>query len=105
MPRRYRRKPHPRKALAVEALDDLHNVLNENREKEMTDAAAKLILRIGKKHGVRKRMYSGVAICRSCNIAMIPGGNSTVRIRSKSVKYSCGICGRIKTMGPSFGDE
>ncbi len=99
---RFRRRSNLKKALAAEAIDDLHNVLNESNEQNLSDASARLILRIGKKYGARMKNYSGIAICRSCNVAMVPGRNSTVRIRSKSIKYTCGICGRTKTMGPSF---
>ena len=102
MPGRFRRRPNPKKALATEAIQDLHHVLNESNEQSLSDASARLILRIGKKHGARMKNYSGIAICRSCKVAMVPGRNSTVRIRSKSIKYTCGICGRTKTMGPSF---
>ena len=99
---RFRRRPNPKKALASEAIQDLHHVLNESNVQSLSDASARLILRIGKKHGARMKNYSGIAICRSCKVAMVPGRNSTVRIRSKSIKYTCGICGRTKTMGPSF---
>ena len=102
MPRRSRRKSHPRKKLASEAVNDLYEVLNENKDHDISNSAAKLILRIGKKHGTRVRNYNGITICRSCSIAMVPGRNSTVRIRSKVVKYTCGVCGRVKTIGPSF---
>ena len=91
-----------KKELAAEAIEDLHHILNDSNEKILSDASARLILRIGKKHGARMKNYGGVAICRLCNIAMVPGRNSTVRIRSKSIKYTCGVCGRTKTMGPSF---
>lgn len=76
--------------------------MKDNNEQNISDAAARLILRIGKKYGARMKNYNGIAICRSCNKAMVPGRNSIVRIRSKSVKYTCGRCGRTKTMGPSF---
>ena len=102
MPGRFRRRTNPKKALATEAIQDLHHVLNESNEQSLSDASARLILRIGKKHGARMKNYSGIAICRSCKVAMVPGRNSTVRIRSKSIKYTCGICDRTKTMGPSF---
>ena len=91
-----------KKELAAEAIEDLHHILNDSNEKILSDASARLILRIGKKHGARMKNYSGIAICRSCKLAMVPGRNSTVRIRSKSIKYTCGVCGRTKTMGPSF---
>ena len=99
---RSRRRSNLKKALAEEAIEDLHQVLNESNEQNLSDASARLILRIGKKYGARMKNYSGITICRSCNVAMIPGRNSIVRIRSKTIKYTCGICGRTKTMGPSF---
>ena len=98
----FRRRSNLKKALATEAIEDLHHVMNESNEQSLSDASARLILRIGKKYGARMKNYSGVAICRSCNLAMIPGRNSTVRIRSKSIKYTCGVCNKTKTMGPSF---
>ena len=99
---RSRRRSNLKKALAAEAIEDLHQVLNESNEQNLADASARLILRIGKMYGARMKNYSGITICRSCNVAMIPGRNSIVRIRSKTIKYTCGICGRTKTMGPSF---
>ena len=99
---RFRRRSNLKKALAIEAIDDLHHVMKKSNEQSLSDASARLILRIGKKHGARMKNYSGIAICRSCKLAMVPGRNSTVRIRSKSIKYTCGVCGRTKTMGPSF---
>ena len=99
---RFRRRSNLKKALATEAINDLHHVMKKSNEQSLCDASARLILRIGKKHGARMKNYSGIAICRSCKLAMVPGRNSTVRIRSKSIKYTCGVCGRTKTMGPSF---
>ena len=99
---RFRRRSNLKKALAIEAIDDLHHVMKKSNEQSLSDASARLILRISKKHGARMKNYSGIAICRSCKLAMVPGSNSTVRIRSKSIKYTCGVCGRTKTMGPSF---
>ena len=99
---RSRRRSNLKKALAAEAIEDLHQVLNESNEQNLSDASARLILRIGKKYGARMKNYSAIAICRSCKVAMVPGRNSIVRIRSKTIKYTCGICGRTKTMGPSF---
>ena len=99
---RFRRRSNLKKALATEAIENLHHVMNESTEQSLSDASARLILRIGKKHGARMKNYSGIAICRSCKLAMVPGRNSTVRIRSKSIKYTCGVCGKTKTMGPSF---
>ena len=99
---RFRRRSNLKKALAIEAIDDLHHVMKKSNEQSLSDASARLILRISKKHGARMKNYSGIAICRSCKLAMVPGRNSTVRIRSKSIKYTCEVCGRTKTMGPSF---
>ena len=99
---RLRRRSNLKKALAIEAIDDLHHGMKKSNEQSLSDASARLILRISKKHGARMKNYSGIAICRSCKLAMVPGRNSTVRIRSKSIKYTCGVCGRTKTMGPSF---
>ena len=99
---RFRRRSNLKKALAIEAIDDLHHVMKKSNEQSLSDASARLILRISKKHGARMKNYSGIAICRSCKLAMVPGRNSTVRIRSKSIKYTCGVCGKTKTMGPSF---
>ena len=99
---RFRRRSNLKKELAIEAINNLHHVMNESIEQSLSDASARLILRIGKKYGARMKNYSGIAICRSCNLAMVPGRNSTVRIRSKSIKYTCGVCGKTKTMGPSF---
>ena len=99
---RFRRRSNLKKALATEAINDLHHVMKESNDQSLSDASARLILRIGKKYGARMKNYTGIAVCRACKLAMVPGRNSTVRIRSKSIKYTCGVCGRTKTMGPSF---
>ncbi len=105
MSQRHRKRTISRKSLALEALIDLRATVIDQHDENMSNAAARSILRIGKKHGVRNRSYYGVSICRVCMEVLVPGRNSRVRIRAKSLKYTCLRCNAIRTRGPSFGGD
>ncbi len=105
MPRNGRRRTHNKKAIAIQAMMDLESTMLGNQDTTILNSASSLILRIGKKHGIRKSGYLGLTICRKCKKALIPGRNSRLRIRSKSLKISCSECMSVRTLGPSFGRD
>ncbi|MAQ56731.1 MAG: hypothetical protein CMA47_00750 [Euryarchaeota archaeon] len=97
MPRRGRRNDSKRKARASEAIDHLSSILQspENNDEESVNSAARDILRIGKRHGIRPDISTSRLICRGCNSALIPGRTSRTRIRSGTVIVTCSNCGRV----------
>ena len=102
MPRNGKSRTHTKKVIAIQAVKDLESTLLSNQDSTILNSATNLILRIGKRHGIRKGGYSGLSICRKCKTALIPGRNSKLRIRSKSLKISCLDCNAVRTLGPSF---
>ena len=97
MPKRVRRNDSKRKARASEAIDHLSSILNapESNEDESLNSAARDILRIGKRHGIRPESMTSRLICRGCSSALIPGRTSRIRIRSGTLIVTCNNCGRI----------
>ena len=65
---RFRRRSNLKKALAAEAIEDLHQVLNESNEQNLSDASARLILRIGKKYGARTVSYTHLTLPTICSV-------------------------------------
>ena len=70
---------------------------------QIADSAARQIIAIGKKHGVRPASEIRRRICRSCKKSLSPGVNSRVRISSKMLVITCLECGRMMRQGPDFG--
>lgn len=105
MPRNGRSRTHNKKAVAIQAMKDLESTMLANQDTSILNSATSLILRIGKRHGIRKSGYFGFSICRKCKKALIPGRNSRLRIRSKSLKISCLDCKAVRTLGPSFARD
>jgi len=97
MPRRTRRNDSKRKARASEAIDHLSSILKDHRDhdEESVNSAARDILRIGKRHGIRPDSSTSRLICRGCNSALIPGRNARTRINSGFVIVTCINCGRV----------
>ena len=97
MPRRARRKDSKRKAKASEAIDHLSSIVQapENNDEESVNYAARDILRIGKRHGIRPDPTTSSLICRGCSSALIPGRTARTRIRSGTITVTCSNCGRI----------
>tara|TARA_B100000676_G_scaffold308540_1_gene369603 strand:- start:2207 stop:2530 length:324 start_codon:yes stop_codon:yes gene_type:complete len=107
MARRTRRGDSKRKARASEAIDYLSSILHtpEDNDEESVNTAARDILRIGKRHGIRPEASTSRLICRGCNSALIPGRSARIRIRSRTVTVTCSICGRITRINaPNRGD-
>ena len=80
MPRNGRRRTHNKKAIAIQAMMDLESTMLGNQDTTILNSASSLILRIGKKHGIRKSGYLGLTICRKCKKALIPGRLSLIHI-------------------------
>tara|TARA_Y100001970_G_scaffold152428_1_gene186681 strand:- start:701 stop:940 length:240 start_codon:yes stop_codon:yes gene_type:complete len=64
-------------------------------DKQIADAAARDIIRIGRRHGKRPDPSISKMICRKCMTALSPGTNSTIRIVSKRVFATCDGCGNV----------
>jgi len=103
--RRHRRRKSDRKIEAQSAIrilsDTLENGLVDNVK--IADSAARQILAIGKKHGVRPKSGIKRMICRKCKKSLSPGTNSRVRISSKRLIITCSECGGMTRQGPDFG--
>ena len=103
--RRSSRRKSDRKNEAEAAIRNLSDALEDSlgEHVEMADSAARQILAIGKKHGVRPASMIKRMICRSCKKSLSPGINSRVRISSKKLIMTCLVCGRVARQGPDFG--
>ena len=97
MSRRNRRKDSKRKTRASEAIGHLSSIVQapENNDEESVNSAARDILRIGKRHGIRPDPTTSSLICRGCSSALIQGRTARTRIRSGIITVTCRNCGRI----------
>jgi RNase P subunit RPR2 len=104
MTNRRRNKDSRRKMRASKAIDELSTVLLSygTTDSETVDAAARDILRIGKRHGERPDSQITRLICRGCEAALIPGRNARFRISGGMLIITCKDCGRIGRSGPDF---
>jgi len=105
--RRSRRRKSDRKKDAEDAIRNLSDALEGSlgQSIQIADSAARQILAIGKKHGVRPASEIRRKICRSCKKSLSPGVNSRVRISSKMLIITCLECGRMMRQGPGFGGQ
>ena len=92
-----RRVRTDRKSNAKKSITHLSDVLESslNTDNELADIAARDILRVSKKHGVRPGNSIGKKICRSCAAALIPGKTAQVRVTSNNNIITCLRCGRV----------
>ncbi len=97
MPRGSRKNHSKRKARASEAIDHLSSILQApwDNDEELLNSAARDILKIGKRHGIRPNSTTSRLICRGCNSALIPGRTARTRIRSGNIAVTCSNCSRI----------
>ena len=104
MTNRRRNKDSRRKRRASKAIEELSSVLLSygTTDPETTDAAARDILRIGKRHGERPESQITRLICRGCEAALIPGRNARFRISDGMLIITCEDCGMIERSGPNF---
>ena len=87
-----------RKEVAKMAVEHLSDVIIENlpHNPEIADNAAKHLINVGKKHGIRADPKMRRLICRTCKQSLVPGKTSRVRINSGIITTSCIRCGRVQ---------
>lgn len=102
--RRRSRGDAKRKGRALRAVNDLSSLLNDSDsvDPRLADAAARDILRIGKRHGERPDSDTSRLICRGCESALIPGRTARTRISRGRLIVTCENCGRTERSGPDF---
>ena len=97
------RNRSPRRDRASKAVEELSSVLLSRwGDQEVANAAARDILRIGKRHGERPLPHVSRLICRDCEAALVPGRNARFRISDGMLVVTCKDCGRINRAGPDF---
>ncbi|RTZ95280.1 MAG: hypothetical protein DSY41_02360 [Candidatus Poseidoniales archaeon] len=103
-PRRHGSRDSKRKRRASRAVDELSSLLKDSDaiDPRLADAAARDILRIGKRHGERPDSGTSRLICRGCESALIPGRTARTRITGGMLVITCENCGRIERSGPDF---
>ena len=102
--RRSRRGDAKRKGRVLKAVNDLSSLLKGSVSvaPRLADAAARDILRIGKRHGERPDSDTSRLICRGCESALMPGRTARTRISRGKLIVTCENCGRIARSGPDF---
>ncbi len=79
---------------AEESIEHLSELILQS-DKEISNLAARDLLRVSKRHGVRAESHIRDLICRSCNTVLRPGENARVRIQDGIRSITCLDCGRI----------
>ena len=79
---------------AEESIQHLSELILQS-DKEISNLAARDLLRVSKRHGVRAESHVRDLICRSCNTVLRPGENARVRIQDGIRRITCLDCGRI----------
>ena len=92
--RRRGRDSKNRKKKAQESIKHLSELIMQS-DKEISDLAARDLLRVSKRHGVRAESHIRDLICRSCNTVLRPGENARVRIQDGIRRITCLDCGRV----------
>ena len=92
--RRRGRDSKNRKKKAEESIQHLSELILQS-DKEISNLAARDLLRVSKRHGVRAESQIRDLICRSCNTVLRPGENARVRIQDGIRRITCLDCGRI----------
>ena len=105
--RRSRRRKPDRKDEAETAIRNLSEALEGSigERVDLANRAARQILAIGKKHGVRPASEIRRKICRSCKKSLSPGISSRVRISSKKLITTCLECGRLTRQDLDSGGQ
>jgi RNase P subunit RPR2 len=95
--RKTRRRNSERRAHAEEAIAHLSKVLQFGFDQDISvaDNAARQMIGIGKKYGIRPEPRLRRLICRSCRLSMIPGNTARVRITPNFITITCLRCNRI----------
>ena len=92
--RRRGRGSKNRRNKAEESIEHLSELILQS-DKEISNLAARDLLRVSKRHGVRAESQIRDLICRSCNTVLRPGENARVRIQDGIRRLTCLDCGRI----------
>ena len=94
---RSRRTRTARNTDAEEAISHLSEVLKFGLSEDSTiaDNAARQLIGIGKKHGIRADPRTRGMICRTCKKSMLPGRTSRVRVSARVIITTCLRCSRI----------
>ena len=92
--RRRGRDSKNREKKAEESIEHLSELIMQS-DKEISDLAARDLLRVSKRHGVRAESHIRDLICRSCNTVLRPGENARVRIQDGIRRITCLDCGRV----------
>ena len=92
--RRRGRDSKNRKKKAQESIKHLSELIMQS-DKEISNLAARDLLRVSKRHGVRAESHIRDLICRSCNNVLRPGENARVRIQDGVRRITCLDCSRV----------
>ena len=102
--RRKGRDSESRKKRADESISHLSKVMVDS-EKDLADLAARDLLRISKRHGVRANRKIRDLICRTCKSKLRPGQNARVRIEGGFRKVTCLDSNRVHRRKMLVEDE
>ncbi|MFQ3344048.1 MAG: hypothetical protein ACKVI6_03295 [Candidatus Poseidoniales archaeon] len=94
--RRGGKKSRIRKQNAAKSVEFLSSILKNNLDHNSItlDSAARSILLIGKKHGIRTNIETNRKICRNCKSSLMPGTTSRVRFSNGFILNTCISCGK-----------
>lgn len=86
-----------RKRNAEEAVSQLSSIIinHYKNDQELIDSAARQLILIGKRHGVRAESNVTRLICRFCKKSLIPGTTARIRIYSGRKITTCIRCNRV----------
>ena len=89
---------------AEKAVEQLSTILGASvvSNEGIADSAARQLMGIGRRHGVRAKPRVTRMICRACQRSLIPGKSARVRIASGAVITTCLRCGRVQRAGRDF---
>ena len=86
-----------RRKNAQKAVSQLSSIIlnYNNNDLEIIDSAARQLISLGKKHGVRAKPNVTKLICRDCKKSLIPAKTARIRIKSGHITTSCTRCNRV----------
>jgi ribonuclease P protein subunit RPR2 len=89
---------------AEKAVEQLSTILGASvvSNEEIADSAARQLMGIGRRHGVRAKPRVTRMICRACHRSLLPGKSARVRIASGAVITTCLRCKRVQRAGRDF---
>ena len=98
------RKQLGRRDDAEKAVEQLSTILGASviSNQEIADSAARQLMGIGRRHGVRAKPRVTRMICRTCQRCLIPGKSARVRVASGVVITTCLRGERVQRVSPDF---